>query len=708
MTSVPIFKPGRNCWRVEHADRARVLIDGAEYFRAFREAAKQARRSILIVGWDIDSRFQLVREPPEDDLPTGLRDFLNELVRRNRRLRVDVLDWDFPVLYAPDREFLPLYKLEWTTRRRLCFRLDSHYPLGASHHQKIAVIDDAVAFCGGLDFTLGRWDTPEHRPGDVRRRDLDETIPQPYHDIQMMVSGPAARALGDLARQRWHAATGHQTKAPRQPANADAWPKDVEPEFRDVDVAICRTQPKYNNQDEVREIQNLLVDAIAGARRWIYIENQYLTAACISEALSERLKENDPPEIVIVLPEETVGWLSQNTMDVMRERLIKRLREADHRQRMRVYSPYIPGLDGQCLNVHSKLLIVDDDIAIVGSANFNNRSMGLDTECNLAIAAANDNTIREGIAKVRARLLAEHLGVHEKTVVAAIDETESLIQAIESLQQEGRTLKPLQLKVTPELDALVPSEQFADPERAIDSDYLSAQIVGEEDKPPARRALLTFVSVIAAALALAALWRWTPFGESMDISTLLESLSQYRNNPITPVAVALLYVVASFIMFPVTLLIVGTGVAFGAYYGFAFALLGAEAAALATYAAGHLLGHGTLRRFSHKGVARVSQRLAQQGILAMVTLRIVPVAPFTIINLVAGASHIRMRDFAIGTVIGMLPGTLALTLFSDQVVSAINAPENQRIAMLLALAAALVIGGWLLGRWLLRRQERAC
>jgi len=209
MTAVPPFEPGHTCWRVERADRVRVLIDGAEYFRTFRDAAQQARHSILIIGWDVDSRFQLVREPPGDDLPTGLRDFLNELVRRNRRLRVNVLDWDFPMLFAPDRELLPLYKMEWTTHRRLNFRLDSHHPLGASHHQKIAVIDDAVAFCGGLDFTLGRWDTPEHRPGDVRRRDLDETIRQPYHDVQMMVSGPAARV--GFPAMGW-------------PASANAWP----------------------------------------------------------------------------------------------------------------------------------------------------------------------------------------------------------------------------------------------------------------------------------------------------------------------------------------------------------------------------------------------------------------------------------------------------------------------------------------------------
>ena len=83
------------------------------------------------------------------------------------------------------------------------------------------------------------------------------------------------------------------------------------------------------DQQAVREIEQLLIDAIAAAQQTIYIENQYFTSHSIGDALAKRLDEEQGPEIVIILPQQTVGWLSQNTMDVLRERLLKRLQAAD-------------------------------------------------------------------------------------------------------------------------------------------------------------------------------------------------------------------------------------------------------------------------------------------------------------------------------------------------------------------------------------------
>ena len=159
------------------------------------------------------------------------------------------------------------------------------------------------------------------------------------------------------------------------------------------------------------------------------------------------------------------------------------------------------------------------------------------------------------------------------------------------------------------------------------------------------------------------------------------------------------------IVFPVTVLIVATGLAFGSVYGFIYGLLGAELSALVTYAIGHYLGQSTIQRLSHRWVGRVSRRLARQGLLAMITLRVIPVAPFSVVNLIVGASHIRLRDFVLGTLLGMTPGVLFLTLFSDQVVAAFHAPDIQQIAILGGLALAIGISSWALSRWLLKRRK---
>jgi phosphatidylserine/phosphatidylglycerophosphate/cardiolipin synthase-like enzyme/uncharacterized membrane protein YdjX (TVP38/TMEM64 family) len=706
MRESAILKPGKNCWRIEPADRVGLLVDGADYFHAFRESAKQARRSILIIGWDIDGGFRLEREDPGDGLPVNLRDFLDSLASSKQRLRIHVLDWDFAMIYAPDRELLPVYKMDWTTHPRLQFRLDSQHPVGASHHQKIVVVDDRVAFVGGLDFALGRWDTCEHRPDDTRRRDGNQTIPQPYHDVQMMVSGAAAAALGELARARWHAATGEELPPPELSMDSDPWPADFRADLADVRVGIARTSPEYDAQEAVREVEQLIIDAIAAARKTIYIENQYFTAHRIGDALGKRLDEADGPEIVVVLPQRTVGWLSQNTMDVLRERLIKRLYEADTHDRLRVYYPHVPGLDKQCINVHAKVLIVDDELLRVGSANFNNRSMGLDTECDLAIEARGVERIRSGIAALRNRLLAEHLDVTPAAVAEALTQQRSIIRAIETLCGSGRTLRPFEFCVSEELDALVPEAQIADPEMPVDTDQLARQFVTDEEKTPARHTLIALASVLVAALLLAATWRWTPLGEWIDLKETINHLGSLRGNWSAPFIVIIVFIVAGLMVFPITLLIITTGLAFGAYYGFAYALLGAEFSALITYAIGQHLGHSTIRNLSHRWVSRVSRRLARQGLLAIITLRVVPVAPFTIINLVAGASHIRFRDFAFGTLLGMAPGVLALTVFSDQVASAIAAPETIRFLSLLILAILIGTGTWWLSRWLLRRQQQ--
>jgi uncharacterized membrane protein YdjX (TVP38/TMEM64 family) len=446
-----------------------------------------------------------------------------------------------------------------------------------------------------------------------------------------------------------------------------------------------------------------VIDAIAAAQGTIYIETQYFTAHRIGAALARRLGEDDGPEIVVILPQQTVGWLSQNVMDVLRERLLKRLYAADRHDRLRVYYPYVPGLGKQCINVHAKLLVVDDELLRAGSANFNSRSMGLDTECDLAIEARGEARIRNGIASLRNRLLAEHLDVTPSAVAEALTQQRSLIRAIENLGGSARTLRPFEFCVSDELDALVPDARIADPELPIDGDQIAREFVADEEKTPATRSLIALASLLIVALLLAAIWSWTPLSDWIDLKATIGWIGSLRGEWTAPLIVILVYIIASLMVFPITLLIIATGVAFGAAYGFAYALLGTEISALVTYSIGQHLGHNTIRNLSNRWVSRVSRRMARQGLLAIITLRVVPVAPFTVISLVAGASHIRFRDFAFGTLLGMTPGTLGLTVFSDQVVTAIASPETIRIVSLLILAAIIGVGTWWLSRWLLRR-----
>ena len=185
-----------------------------------------------MLGWDIDSRVQL--NPGTADPPLTLLPFLNDVLARRPTLRVYALAWDFSVMFTLEREPLPTYRFAWNAHPRLAFRLDDAHPFGGAHHQKIVVVDDALAFAGGLDLTIRRWDTPAHQANEPARVDPAGVPYPPAHDMQMMVDGEAAAALGELARARWQAATGEAPAAPRSRAEpaADLWPETTLPDVR--------------------------------------------------------------------------------------------------------------------------------------------------------------------------------------------------------------------------------------------------------------------------------------------------------------------------------------------------------------------------------------------------------------------------------------------------------------------------------------------
>jgi len=191
---------------------------------------------------------------------------------------------------------------------------------------EIVVIDDRIAFVGGIDLSRWRWDSNAHKADDPRRIDPDGKPYPPFHDLMMLVEGDAARRLGDLARKRWRCAHGWRIN-PVKNQQADPWPDLVKPGIKQQSIAIARTEPAFKGQQAVNEIRQLYLDAITAASHSIYTENQYFTASCLANALCESLSNEEGPQVVLVLPLKTGGWLEQVTMDVLRARLLKRLAE---------------------------------------------------------------------------------------------------------------------------------------------------------------------------------------------------------------------------------------------------------------------------------------------------------------------------------------------------------------------------------------------
>jgi phosphatidylserine/phosphatidylglycerophosphate/cardiolipin synthase-like enzyme len=459
------LEPGRNCWRVEQAARAAVVIDAADYFRLARKAILKARSQILVMGWDVDTRIELDQPEADGDGPVTLGALISWVARHRPDLKVHILAWDGQIYNLAGRGTTFLRVAAWKLNRRISYNFDGVHPLGGSHHQKILVVDDALAFCGGIDVTASRWDTREHlddEPG--RRRPTTGRRYHPWHDATMAVDGAAAKALGELSRERWEAACGERLAEPVQAS--DPWPKELEPDFRDVPVAIARTRGRAGNLGELREIEALFADMIASAERYVYVETQYFASRVIAEAMAKRLAEPLAPEFVVINPETGEGWLDEEVMGPARARLMQSLREHDRHGRFRIYYPVTRG--GEGIYVHAKLMIVDDVMLRIGSANMNNRSMGLDTECDLLVDSrlCADPAAAATIASIRTSLMAEHLGVSPETVEQNF--RGSLIATIETLRGAGRSLIPLEIREINDVEKKLADSEALDPESADD------------------------------------------------------------------------------------------------------------------------------------------------------------------------------------------------------------------------------------------------
>ncbi|QEA17572.1 phospholipase [Novosphingobium ginsenosidimutans] len=436
-----------------------------------QQAFMRARQRIMMIGWDFDTRILLGQgrrwwnRPDKLSQPARLGPFMLWLCKRTRGLEVRVLKWNFGALKFVFRGSMILDLWRWWRSPAIDFKFDSAHPLGCSHHQKIVVIDDRFAVCGGIDMTAGRWDTPEHKEHDLRRRlPFSPRLFGPWHDLTLMVEGDAALALGELGRERW-AQAGGKAMEPCRPQVSSPWPSTLKADFNDVEVGIARTRSQWNNVSEVREIEALFLEHIARARHFIYAESQYFAARKIAEAIAKRVAEPDPPEIVLINPISAEGWLEEVAMDGARVRLTHAIEDVDHRNRFRIFIPH--NAAGTPIYVHSKTMIVDDEVLRIGSANMNNRSLGLDSECDMFIDAARPGNghARAGITKLRYALLAEHLGLTRREVEAALERDPSMFNLIENAPRKGKYLEPFALRPLSETERAVADNALLDPER---------------------------------------------------------------------------------------------------------------------------------------------------------------------------------------------------------------------------------------------------
>ena len=507
----PIIQPSRNAWRIVTADRAGVLVDAADYYRAFYEAARRAERYIVMSGWQFDSGVPLVRG---DEAPAGeevrFLKFLNGLCERRPALHVYLLAWDFHPVLALEREWWQRVYFHWMTKPRLRFRFDASEVDGGSHHQKFIVIDGALAFVGGMDVCEARWDDRRHLATHPLRYSRGK--PQkPYHDVQAFVAGgDAPAAFAELFVERWARGGGDPLVLPPAPESPPVEPPTGLLPLPAGTLALSRTDPRRTGP--VREVEHLLVDAIAAAEQSVYLETQYFSRRRIFGALMSRMQAAGRPKLEIVV-------IVNERAEAVKEELAVGLRQAEILEQLRE----IAGATGHALGIywsrpegevnsfpstyiHSKVTMVDDRFLSVGSANLTNRSMGVDSELHASWEASPDNASSALIARVRdirTSLLAEHSG-QDGNAIEAFGPLPGLVRRLDAIADRSRLRRhgPPRPAQRAALELLDPQSLPFDPAESGASDAAAR----EEPSEQRRRGRLAS-GIASAGSWLARRWR---------------------------------------------------------------------------------------------------------------------------------------------------------------------------------------------------------
>lgn len=494
------------CVKISPLQQALVLVDGDAYYRAFYDVARTARRSLCMLGWQFDTLAQLLPNGDQSDQDRFLP-FLNALCEAAPELRVFIGVWDYSLVYAIEREWFQRWKFEQQAHARIEFRLLRHPQPGGAHHQKIVVVDERVAFTGGFDVCDERWDERSHAIHHPRRINVKGRPYGPFHDVQVMLTGRVVRELSTLFWQAWsHGRTNgvgewHDTRqagpdVPRtEPESIPTFSPDGTP-LSASRVGLSRTIYGGSNGG-VYEVQRLYECSIAAAERLIYIENQYFTSRAVTQALAARLSERHRAklQILLVMPN---GGHSKKEQFVLgsRQRLMLCLlselaHQYGHQMRLLMSCPK-QGSNSQATYIHSKLMIVDDRLLTIGSANLMNRSFRVDYELNVSFDAALEPPERaarltDEIASLRASLLAEHAGLAECDSFRAVDTLVKRVDEVCELRDSKLACQALRF---PPTDGPLRAEVFdpSGPFRWESFDVAIEQALSEDHGPVRSRA----------------------------------------------------------------------------------------------------------------------------------------------------------------------------------------------------------------------------
>jgi len=719
MTSkTTVYQPEENCTAVSTARFAAPVVDCANYYRALHQAISKAQKSIFIVGWDIDSRIRLLRgdEEKQQKLPSVISDLIAHKAKENPELKVYLLRWDSSLAFFGMREVWAKEVWDEKTPDNVHTLLDSSIPMGGSQHQKIVIIDDELAFSGGMDVAVHRWDTREHHIVEPERDDGDGSY-GPFHDVQVAVTGPIVAELSKLARWRWNRLVAENARIPEPSQHQEVdtlvqcWPQSVEPIFENIQCGLSQTVPFMDDCQPVQEVRKMLLALISKAENFIYIENQFANRGEIAEALNTRLKEC--PSLRVLLfssyqPESTVECEAYWAGRIDFKKILEHGVQAN-----RVLMAYSGATNKEGLStqkrIHAKVMVIDDSHFVIGSSNLSNRSMSLDTECDLIFESSKPEH-RIKVAWFRNDLISEHSGWSAEDVQMLIDGEDTFAKLMECKNKFGYCLKESEDEnfTDQSLQALI--TPFGDPQSPLIPALTLPNGKSFNMPNPSKQTLIITIAVAIIALLVGGGYLLSQHVDWMSKDYLQSFLESLRNSPWALPAVCGIYVVAGLLFFPVTVLSLAVAIVFGPAWAILYGMAGVMCSTAVLFLIGNLMGDKGLRSLAGPRINKIDKKFAENGIFGVAIIRMIPIAPFSLVNLVAGISSIKITSFLLGTFLGMFPPMIIKAVVGGSIADIFRDPTPKHIGFLVGGLLAWILLAYgsqkLVNLWQNRQQNK--
>lgn len=424
-----------------------LLVDGEQTWGRVFQDLSTAQDHVQVSTWMLRADIEMVRpEALGTSAPEERSQYrFGKLVERlaDKGVHVRLLIWG--MTYTPLLNKW-LRRWFWTAPKNIELLEQDHPMLIGSHHQKTFTIDSRVGYCGGMNVKENDWDTIQHIVYDPRRNPhktkgafrkavaakKERTKFKPRHDLTMRIEGPAVHDLETNFQQRWNQSLGARQASylsrlidtirvwmGNQEQTVMAPPEQLQDEMGDRWVQIVRTMP--GGEEGILDAYRR---AIANARRYIYIENQYFRSPIIGEAIAKAIQKNPHLRVAVVAwpiadgkaSKDPSGYWTAKTQDAIRA-----VRPEFRLTRLMIHDPHAAEIAERFVqvDVHAKVMIIDDVWVTIGSANINDRGFKYEGEINAVLLD------KPQCKDLRLRLMAEHLEVPQADRVAVLGDIDA-------------------------------------------------------------------------------------------------------------------------------------------------------------------------------------------------------------------------------------------------------------------------------------------